>query len=118
MQSQCNFNIILFVLSCFLFLFPRIKGTAFKMSADIYNSLVFRVSIEAAGPLQLKCHDGRKGWRTTEASVPLTAALYCPAEMENLLSTTFNPLFSFDLLFCFFLSSNVALSSAGEVCDT
>lgn len=54
MQLQCKFSKM--SLSFFFFvvvvvvLFPRI--TALKMSADVYNSLVFCVSTEADGPQQ------------------------------------------------------------------
>lgn len=56
MQLQCNFNIMsfgsFFCFPCFL----ESKATAFKMSADIYNCLVFCVSTESVGPQQIKCH--------------------------------------------------------------
>lgn len=51
MQLQCKFSkMSLFFLCCCCFLFPRV--TALKMSADVYNSLVFCVSTEADGPQQ------------------------------------------------------------------
>lgn len=71
-------------------LLPKII-TTFKMSADIYNSLVFWVSVEAAGPQLLMCGCGRKSWRTTESSVPVTAVLYCLVKVDILLSAAFNP---------------------------
>lgn len=52
MQVQQNVSFFFFFFV--VFVFPRI--TALKMSADVYNSLVFCVSTEADGPLQLKCH--------------------------------------------------------------
>lgn len=54
MQLQCKFSkmslFFLLCCCCCFFLFPRI--TALKMSADVYNSLVFCVSTEADGPQQ------------------------------------------------------------------
>lgn len=56
MQLQCKFSkmsfslLLLLVVLLLFFLFPRI--TALKMSADVYNSLVFCVSTEADGPQQ------------------------------------------------------------------
>lgn len=47
---QVQQNVSFFFLCCCCFLFPRI--TALKMSADVYNSLVFCVSTEADGPQQ------------------------------------------------------------------
>ncbi len=44
------------VLLCLFYCFLESKGDSFKMSADIYNSLVFCVSTEAVGPQQLECH--------------------------------------------------------------
>lgn len=54
MQLQCKFSKMslsfFFFVVVVVFLFPRI--TALKMSADVYNSLVFCVSTEADGPQQ------------------------------------------------------------------
>lgn len=52
MQLQCKFSkmSLFFFFVVVVFLFPRI--TALKMSADVYNSLVFCVSTEADGPQQ------------------------------------------------------------------